>query len=73
MTYRHPLPSGDKLLRAQHEIDHPVRLHDEHGADARTVELAVGWRLELGDLLADELGRLVRVERLCRSRQAVRR
>ena len=54
-------------------MDHPVRLHDEHGADARTVELAVGWRLELGDLLADELGRLVRVERLCRRRQADRR
>jgi len=42
----------------------PVRLHDEHGDDAGVVELPDGWTLELGDLLANERGRLVRVERL---------
>jgi hypothetical protein len=39
----------------------PVRLHDSTGDDLGLVELPVGWALELGDLLCDEDGRLVRV------------
>jgi hypothetical protein len=39
----------------------PVRLHDPTGGDVGRVELPVGWVIELGDVLLDEHGRLVRV------------
>ena len=51
----------------------PVRLAAPDGDDAGLVELAAGRTLELGDLLATEAGRLVRVETIleCPSGSAV--
>lgn len=38
-----------------------VRLHDRTGDNLGTIELPIWWTLDLGDLLAAEDGRLVRV------------
>jgi hypothetical protein len=50
----------------------PVRMHAVDGDDRGAAELPVGWLLEVGDVLVDKDGRLVRVLELIDVEQPAR-